>query len=132
MKWVENRLIPSFESKYPNKKMVLICDNAPYHHKREIGSLNSKTKKQMLKLYDQYAVDTVELPLNDERWRYCERMNDKDAPTDYAFDDSTNYVVSGTVEDRGEYMLINYNRDEQEQTAGRNRPRVANVEELKT
>jgi hypothetical protein len=30
--WVENRLIPAFEKLYPGKKMVLVMDNASYHH----------------------------------------------------------------------------------------------------
>ena len=30
--WVEKRLVPAFERKYPGKKMVLCLDNAPYHH----------------------------------------------------------------------------------------------------
>ena len=34
MKWVENRLLPAFNAKYPDKKMILILDNAPYHHYR--------------------------------------------------------------------------------------------------
>lgn len=32
MKWVENRLVPAFRECYPEKKMVLVLDNAPYHH----------------------------------------------------------------------------------------------------
>ena len=34
MKWVEQRLVPTFEAQFPGKKMILIADNAPYHHKR--------------------------------------------------------------------------------------------------
>ena len=32
MNWVEHILTPSFKAKYPGKKMILIIDNAPYHH----------------------------------------------------------------------------------------------------
>ena len=33
MYWVRNRLLtPTFESRYPDMKMILILDNAPYHH----------------------------------------------------------------------------------------------------
>ena len=32
MYWVENRLVPAFETRFPGKKMILILDNAPYHH----------------------------------------------------------------------------------------------------
>jgi hypothetical protein len=45
MKWVKERLVPTFELLHPNKKMILICDNAPYHHSREIGSLANKKVK---------------------------------------------------------------------------------------
>ena len=49
-KWVDWRLLPSFNKKYPGKKMILVADNAPYHHKRDIGSLGSKSKKKMVDL----------------------------------------------------------------------------------
>ena len=46
MKWVEEKLIPTFQAMYGiKKKMILVCDNAAYHHKRELGSLASMTKK---------------------------------------------------------------------------------------
>ena len=32
MYWVQNRLVPAFEQRYPAKKMILMLDNAPYHH----------------------------------------------------------------------------------------------------
>jgi hypothetical protein len=31
-RWLENRLIPAFEALYPGKKMILVMDNASYHH----------------------------------------------------------------------------------------------------
>ena len=34
MLWMERRLVPAFEAKYPGKIMVLCLDNAPYHHGR--------------------------------------------------------------------------------------------------
>jgi hypothetical protein len=46
MKWVVEKLLPSFEKLHPGKKMVLLLDNEPYHHKRQIGNLTSKSKKQ--------------------------------------------------------------------------------------
>ena len=30
--WVEKRLAPAFTARYPGKKMILVLDNAPYHH----------------------------------------------------------------------------------------------------
>ncbi|CAN0447032.1 unnamed protein product, partial [Scytosiphon promiscuus] len=32
MQWIEKRLVPVFREKYPGYKMILILDNAPYHH----------------------------------------------------------------------------------------------------
>ena len=32
MYWIEKRLTPSFEARYPGKNMILVLDNAPYHH----------------------------------------------------------------------------------------------------
>ena len=32
MYWVKQRLVPAFAAKYPDKKMILCLDNAPYHH----------------------------------------------------------------------------------------------------
>ncbi len=34
MAWVERRLIPAFQTMHPGKKMVLVLDNARYHHAR--------------------------------------------------------------------------------------------------
>ena len=68
MKWVEERLVPTFQRKYPGKKMILVADNAPYHHKRDIGSLGSLSKKQMLELMRKHNVEWLDLPLTtDER-----------------------------------------------------------------
>ena len=48
--WVENRLVPAFEGKYPGKKMILCLDNAPYHHaQREDGFRpSSMTKSEIV------------------------------------------------------------------------------------
>ena len=32
MKWVDERLVPTVQSKYPGKQVFLVMDNAPYHH----------------------------------------------------------------------------------------------------
>jgi hypothetical protein len=34
MQWVQNRLIPTFQRRFPGKKFVLVLDNAAYHHPR--------------------------------------------------------------------------------------------------
>ena len=32
MKWVNERLVPTVQAKYPDKEVYLVMDNAPYHH----------------------------------------------------------------------------------------------------
>eukprot|EP01050_Picozoa_sp_SAG11_P048365 SAG11_NODE_25830_length_353_cov_1.003937_1_plen_47_part_10 len=41
-------MIPTFEKLYPDKKMALVMDNAPYHHCRGIGSLSGMSKRALL------------------------------------------------------------------------------------
>ena len=43
MRWVTERLIPAFKEKYENKKMILVLDNAPYHHIRGPSYVNPVT-----------------------------------------------------------------------------------------
>lgn len=38
--WVEKRLIPAFKTKYKEKRMALVLDNAPYHHSHPTGYKN--------------------------------------------------------------------------------------------
>ena len=66
LKWVKERLFPTFEKLHPSKKMVLVCDNAPYHHKREIGSLANLSKAKTLNLMQEYNVESIDLPLTTE------------------------------------------------------------------
>ena len=34
MKWINERLVPTVQAKYPEKQVYLVMDNAPYHHGR--------------------------------------------------------------------------------------------------
>ena len=67
MRWVENKLIPVFKKLYPGKRMVLVADNAPYHHKRVIGSLGHLNKTQMVDLMVQHKVEWIDIPLVSQR-----------------------------------------------------------------
>ena len=46
-----------FEKKYPNKKMILVADNAPYHHKRITGSLGSVSKNKLIEMIVSYGCE---------------------------------------------------------------------------
>lgn len=68
MQWVEDKLIPRFENKYPGCEIVLGTDNALYHHKRGIGSLSSFNKKKRVQMMVGYNMEWLDIPLvSDER-----------------------------------------------------------------
>ena len=99
MKWVKERLVPTFQRKYPGKKMILVADNAPYHHKRDIGSLGSLSKKQMLELMRHHNVEWLDIPLTtDERLDLVGREGEEDYRD---------------VQDRRDCVRINFRFDEQ-------------------
>ena len=47
MEWVTRRLVPTFEALYPGKKMVLVLDNAPYHHVRDQHYIDPQQLKRI-------------------------------------------------------------------------------------
>ena len=81
MKWVEEKLIPSFNSLYNKnnptlkKKMVLICDNAAYHHKREIGSLGGLSKQQLVDKCIEHDIESIDLHATTNRFDYINNNN---------------------------------------------------------
>ena len=113
VKWVNERLFPTFEKLYPSKKMILVCDNAPYHHKREIGSLANLSKGKTLELMQEYEVETIDLPITTEERK-----------------ELANCGLDG-VENLGECVRIKFDADEQKQTSRRQIPSIANLDELK-
>jgi hypothetical protein len=111
MQWVKDKLIPTFEKMFPGKKFILVADNAPYHHKRTIGSLASLTKKKLIQLMIEHNVEYVDLPLTDFR-------------LEFANDDSND------IEDRGDCIRIPFDPEQQKQTASQSRPLVGNTHDL--
>jgi transposase len=64
MKWIVEKLVPTYERLHPGKQMLLIQDNAPYHHKRGIPSLAGMTKRQLLDLAREHDVEFIDLPIS--------------------------------------------------------------------
>ena len=62
MQWVKHGLEPTFQKHYPDKKMILVLDNAPYHHRREIPVLTGKTKAATMDVIASYADDVPDAP----------------------------------------------------------------------
>eukprot|EP00957_Ditylum_brightwellii_P054660 4141724-Ditylum_brightwellii.AAC.1 len=71
--------------------MILVMDNAAYHHKRVIGSLNGLSKKKLIEIAKKYEVDYLDLPFNGQQMEAF----DNDSEGQYHY-----------VEDRGDYYCI--------------------------
>jgi len=115
MKWLQEKLIPVFEKLYEGKKMVLVADNAPYHHKRIIGCLGNLSKKQTVELMVHHGVEYIDLP-------YTYETRESLAATEGDNEE---------VQDRGDCVRIFFHPEEQLQRASSTKARVATLEELK-
>eukprot|EP00957_Ditylum_brightwellii_P089026 6779652-Ditylum_brightwellii.AAC.1 len=96
MRWVTRWLVPTFEKKYPGKKMCLIADNAPYHHKGVIGSLNGLSKKKLVGLGKKHGVTYLKLPNTAEHVA--------------TFEGGDEHYEN--IQDRGEYCSIELRNDD--------------------
>jgi transposase len=47
LQWLEHRLIPAFEHFHPGKRMVLVLDNASYHHLKHPLAVSSKSMTEV-------------------------------------------------------------------------------------
>ena len=118
MKWVTEKLVPAFERNYPGKEIVLVADNAPYHHSREIDSLASLTKKKLVEMMQKHEVEYINLTLSSQERRDLMDMEDDEDHPD--------------VQDRGDCVRIGFKADdEQLKRAAASNPRTASLEELK-
>ena len=112
LKLVNERLIPTYKSVYPGHEMCLVLDNAPYHHKRDIGTLQGISNSKIIEMMIADVVKEIELPFIDSRWDYYQGGNDRD------------------MFDRGETAEISFDPIEQQERAGVIKPRMANLKEL--
>jgi hypothetical protein len=79
MKWVKEKLLPTFERLHPGKKMVLILDNAPYHHKRMIGNLSNKAKQELVDICNEHNIKSIDVEWNNHQIEAYSNYNvDKD------------------------------------------------------
>ena len=92
--------------------MCLVLDNAPYHHKRDIGTLQGISNSKIIEMMIADVVKEIELPFIDSRWDYYQGGNDRD------------------MFDRGETAEISFDPIEQQERAGVIKPRMANLKEL--
>jgi len=95
MQRVEDKLIPTFKVLYPGKRMILVADNAPYHHKREIDSLANTKKAQLVDLCHTHEVTYLDVPLSGARLQ--------------AYDDGE--TDTHDITDMGEYYRVDVHED---------------------
>ena len=78
MLWLEGRLLPTFERVYDvEHKMVLVLNNAPYHHACEIGSLQNLLKKKLVRMMHKDGVDRIELPMTEAQFNLIQEKGEK-------------------------------------------------------
>jgi hypothetical protein len=117
MLWVQDKLIPTFESTYPGKVMVLVADNAPYHHSRAIGSLASLSKSDLVKLMEDYQINYVDLPIKtNSRIELASQESELD---------------DLGIKDLGDRIRVQFDPAHQMMRAGLKKPTVGSLEELK-
>lgn len=59
--WLNNRLIPTFKARYGDKKMILILDNAKYHHARPANWITPSAMKKAdcISFLDHHGIDSI-------------------------------------------------------------------------
>ena len=60
--WLQNRLLPAFNSIYPGKKMILVMDNAAYHKARDetwVSTNKSQTKDTLADTLINHGVNSI-------------------------------------------------------------------------
>lgn len=64
--WLNHRFIPAFDAKYPNKKCILVLDNARYHHARgdEYVRTSGISKKEMITHLATIGVNSITILRN--------------------------------------------------------------------
>ena len=69
MLWVKRRLTPAFQARYPGKKIILILDNAPYHHGKCDDYIacrpeDSSNFSQLYKYCDELGINEIKLTVD--------------------------------------------------------------------
>ena len=59
--YFEKRLIPTFESKFPGKSLILLMDRAPYHVARTGYPSSNCNKKQIIEYYKKHGIKQVKV-----------------------------------------------------------------------
>ena len=83
-KWINERLKPTFQRRYPGKRMALVLDNAPYHHVHPQNSFfaSSKSKSEIVEKLEELGVEELSMQpfANELQWGEPPATDDPDLP----------------------------------------------------
>ena len=83
-KWINERLKPTFQRRYPGKRMALVLDNAPYHHVHPENSFfaTGKSKTDIKEKLEEFGVQelTMQPFANEMQWGDPPPTDDPDMP----------------------------------------------------
>eukprot|EP00957_Ditylum_brightwellii_P197139 15019890-Ditylum_brightwellii.AAC.1 len=101
--------------------MILVMDNAAYHHKHVIGLLNGLSRKKLIEMAKKYEVDYLDLPFNGQQMEAFD--NNSEGQYHYVKDCGDYYciIVGGRDNDRW---------DKIGKSSGASMPFVPSVDEL--
>ena len=108
--------MPCFERVFPEKMMVLVADNAPYHHRQQIGNILSMKKSDLVKIIKKYKINYLDIPLTEERIE--------------AYTTGKDTLDSG-VTDMGQFFRVSSNFYDLRQRKYKNKPFLPTVDELR-
>ena len=61
MKWLRNRLLPTFAARFPDKQMILLLDNARYHHVRDDDYIvpSKMSKADIVAAFERFGIESI-------------------------------------------------------------------------
>jgi hypothetical protein len=71
MQWLNNRLMVAFNKLYPRRKMVLVLDNASYHHVRGPDWINVYSMKKDEIAYKLVELGVTSITVERQKNMYC-------------------------------------------------------------
>lgn len=68
MKWLRNRLLPTFAARFPDKQMILVLDNARYHHVRDDDYIvpSKMNKPDIVATFERLGIECITVERRDE------------------------------------------------------------------
>ncbi len=102
MQWVQKKLLVCFQKLCSMAWIVLVADNAPCHHSRQIRVLASLSKSKLIDMMITKGCDFIDVPPSDLRYSAMDLGN-----------------VDG-VTDKGGFFCVEFEKEAFQQRAAKN------------